>query len=68
MTIKQARLEQDSELLKARLEANEALSMGLLTEIKRLENLFLLNGVEKGTEEQDIINNLYNIMDGLTNF
>jgi len=68
MTIKQARLEQDSELLKARLEANEALSMSLLTEIKRLENLFLLKMIEKETEEQDIINNLYNIMDDLTNF
>jgi len=68
MTIKQARLEQDSEFLKARLEANEALSMSLLTEIKRLENLFLQKMIEKETEEQDIINNLYNIMDGLTNF
>jgi hypothetical protein len=68
MTIKQARLEQDSELLKARLEANEALSMSLLTEIKRLENLFLQKMIEKETEEQDIINNLYNIMDDLTRF
>jgi hypothetical protein len=68
MTIKQARLEQDSEFLKARLEANEALSMSLLTEIKRLENLFLQKMIEKETEEQDIINNLYNIMDDLTRF